>query len=97
MNKWLLRFAYVLQQGRNGAMQYARMTGVGEMSNYGRSASPGASPATMLPTGGEIDDVLWAKVAHGQPVLLRREGMPAAVVIDIESWSEVEALAETGE
>lgn len=45
-----------------------------------------------LPVVEEASDALWEAVSEGQPVLLVRGSRPAAVVIDYESWEEIEAL-----
>ena len=50
---------------------------------YDRTALP-------LPVAGEIGDATWDRIAEGQPVLLLRNGRPAAVIIDLESWEEAE-------
>jgi prevent-host-death family protein len=42
----------------------------------------------------EISEPVWDQVAEGQPVLLVRDGIPAAVVVDVESWQEAVQLAE---
>ena len=44
-----------------------------------------------LPIAGEISEATWDQVAEGQPVLLLRNGRPAAVIVDLESWEEAEA------
>ena len=43
-----------------------------------------------LPVVGEITEDTWDQVAEGQPVLLVRNGRPAAVIVDLESWEEGE-------
>lgn len=49
-----------------------------------------------FPVVGEITEDTWAQVAEGQPVLLVRNGHPAAVIVDLESWEESEfALSQT--
>jgi prevent-host-death family protein len=53
---------------------------------YDRSELP-------LPVVGEIGDATWDQIADGQPVLLLRNGRPAAVIIDLESWEEAEEAA----
>lgn len=53
---------------------------------YDRTALP-------LPVAGEIGDATWDRIAEGQPVLLLRNGRPAAVIIDLESWEEAEEAA----
>ena len=52
-----------------------------------------AGPPRELPVGGEVSDHLYQHVAEGQPMLLLHEGMPVAVMVDLDSWEEVEALA----
>jgi prevent-host-death family protein len=46
-----------------------------------------------LPVAGEISEATWDQVAEGQPVLLLRNGRPAAVIVDLESWEEAELAA----
>jgi hypothetical protein len=46
-----------------------------------------------FPVVGEISETAWGQVAEGQPVLLLREGRPAAVIVDLESWEEAELAA----
>lgn len=49
-----------------------------------------------FPVVGEITDDTWDQVAEGQPVLLVRNGRPAAVIVDLESWEEAElAVTQT--
>ena len=43
-----------------------------------------------MPVLGELTERLWDAIAEGQPVVLTRRGRPAAVVLDIESYAEVE-------
>ena len=52
-----------------------------------------AGPPRELPVGGEVSDQLWQRLVEGQPMLLLHAGRPAAVVVDLDSWDEVEALA----
>jgi len=40
----------------------------------------------------EASEAVYEAIAGGQPILLVRDGQPAAVVLDYESWQEVEAL-----
>ena len=47
-----------------------------------------------LPVVDEATEALWEAVSGGQPVVLTREGRPAAVVVDLDSWQEVETLAD---
>lgn len=46
----------------------------------------------ILPVIEEASEAIWEAVSGGQPVLLVRGGRPAAVVLDYESWQEIEAL-----
>jgi len=46
-----------------------------------------------FPVVEEASDAVFEAVSGGQPVLLVRRGKPAAVVLDYESWQEVEELA----
>jgi hypothetical protein len=52
-----------------------------------------ASLSGELPIGGDVSDQLYQRVAEGQPMLLLHDGRPVAVVVDLDSWEEVEALA----
>jgi prevent-host-death family protein len=47
----------------------------------------------LLAAGG-ISDATWDQIAEGQPVLLLRNGRPAAVIINLKSWEEAEAAAD---
>ena len=50
----------------------------------------------VLPVAGEASESLVTLISGGQPVLLVRNGRPVAVVIDVDSYTEVEdALAAT--
>lgn len=46
-----------------------------------------------MPVVGEITEATWSQVAEGQPVLLVRNGRPAAVIVDFDSWVEAELAA----
>jgi prevent-host-death family protein len=48
----------------------------------------------LLPVVGEAPAVLVDLVEGGQAVLLTRAGLPAVVVIDLDSYREMEQLAE---
>lgn len=50
--------------------------------------------AAGLPVGGELSEELAAAIADGQPFLLTAGGRPAAVIIDWDSWAEVQLVAE---
>ncbi len=39
------------------------------------------------PIVAEVPDTVWEAVQGGQPVLLTREGEPAVVVIDLDSYT----------
>ena len=47
----------------------------------------------LLPIAGEAPEALVTLISGGQPVLLVRNGRPVAVVIDLDSYQEAEALA----
>lgn len=47
-----------------------------------------------LPVLGEAPAGLWEAVRDGQPVVLTRHGRPALVVLDGDSYAEVEALIQ---
>jgi hypothetical protein len=55
-------------------------------------ARPVGTCLAGLPVLGEVPAALWWAVREGQPVVLTREGRPAVVVVDLDSWAEVEAL-----
>jgi len=47
--------------------------------------------SALLPVDGECgSDVLAQRVLGGQPVVLTVGGHPSLVVVDLESWAEVE-------
>ena len=48
----------------------------------------------MLPVVGEASAELWEAAREGQPVVLTRHGRPALVVLDRESYAEVETFIE---
>ena len=48
----------------------------------------------LLPILGEASPALWEAAQGGQPVVLTRDGEPALVVVDVDTWREVEQLAE---
>ena len=69
----------------------------GEKARKGAPAGETAAsiPATArLPVLGEASAELWEAVREGQPVVLTLHGRPALVVLDAESYAEVEALIE---
>jgi PHD/YefM family antitoxin component YafN of YafNO toxin-antitoxin module len=51
--------------------------------------------STILPVAGEASELLQELIAGGQPVVLVDPlGHPVAVVLDVESYEEVEEAAE---
>jgi len=50
-----------------------------------------ALPATEA--DGVVSRVLLEAVSGGQPLMLTRRGRPAAVLVDPDSWAELELLA----
>jgi len=54
-------------------------------------AGPAALPATE--SDGVVSRLLLDAVSGGQPLLLTRRGRPAAVLVDPDSWAELELLA----
>jgi hypothetical protein len=46
-----------------------------------------------LPVAGEISESTWDQIAEGQPVVLLRNGRPATVIVDLDSWEEAELAA----
>ena len=52
--------------------------------------------ATWLPVIEEASEAVWEAVSGGQPVLLTCVGVPAAVVIDLDTytaWEETTGVA----
>lgn len=47
-----------------------------------------------LPILGEAPPALWEAACGGQPVVLTRDGAPALVVLDLDSYREAELAAE---
>jgi hypothetical protein len=47
-----------------------------------------------LPILGEAPPALWEAARGGQPVVLTRDGAPALVVLDVDSYREAELAAE---
>lgn len=47
-----------------------------------------------LPILGEAPTVLWEAARGGQPVVLTRDGAPALVVLDVDSYREAELTAQ---
>ena len=47
-----------------------------------------------LPILGEAPPALWEAASGGQPVVLTRDGAPALVVLDVDSYREAELAAE---
>ena len=58
------------------------------------AASVTASPAPGVALAGVLSRGLLDAVAGGQPLLLHQRGRLRAVLIDADSWAELEALAE---
>jgi prevent-host-death family protein len=58
------------------------------------AGTPCPRETVPLPVAGEISDATWDQIAEGRPVLLLRNGRPAAVIIDLKSWEEAEAAAD---
>jgi hypothetical protein len=51
--------------------------------------------STILPVAGEASDLLQELISGGQPVVLvDPSGRAVAVVLDVDSYEEVEAAAE---
>jgi hypothetical protein len=45
-----------------------------------------------LEVAGECSPELAERIAGGQPAVLMLEGRPVAVVLDVDSWAEVEQV-----
>ncbi|MDA8331235.1 MAG: type II toxin-antitoxin system prevent-host-death family antitoxin [Candidatus Dormibacteraeota bacterium] len=72
-----------------------REPGDGTRKGAPPAETAGAIPATArLPVLGEVPAEVWEAVREGQPVLLTLHGVPAAVVVDLGSWAEVEELLQ---
>jgi prevent-host-death family protein len=56
-------------------------------ADAGRDALPAAE------ADGVVSRLLLDAVSGGQPLLLTRRGRPAAVLVDSDSWAELELLA----
>lgn len=56
--------------------------------------SSDASEELELPILGEASPALWEAASGGQPVVLTRDGAPALVVLDVDSYREAELAAE---
>ena len=52
--------------------------------------SAGQRPTAVPRRGRDNTESTCDQVAEGQPVLLVRNGRPAAVIVDLESWEEAE-------
>lgn len=52
-----------------------------------------AERSEPLPVAGEVSDRIYQRVAGGQPMALTLGGKVVAVVIDRDSWDEIESLA----
>ena len=48
----------------------------------------------QLPIVGEAPPALWEAASGGQPVVLTRDGAPALVVLDVDSYREAELAAQ---
>ena len=71
----------------------------GEKARKGAPAGETAGSiraAALLPVLGEVPAELWEAVREGQPVVLTRAGRHAVVVVDLDSWAEVEELLWEG-
>jgi hypothetical protein len=44
--------------------------------------------AHLLPIVGEAPQALWEMARGGQPLILTRDGAPALVVLDVDSFAE---------
>lgn len=42
-----------------------------------------------LPVVGKVPAAIWNAVRDGQPIVLTRDGKPAVVVVDLESYEEI--------
>jgi hypothetical protein len=60
------------------------------------TAEPDQVDQLELPVLGEAPAALWEAAQGGQPVVLTRARLPAlvVVVVDVDTWHEVDQLAE---
>ena len=73
-------------------MATRRMTRTRVQARY-RDASAGTDALPAAEARGAVSRVLLDAVSGGQPLLLTRRGRPAAVLVDPDSWAELEQLA----
>jgi len=62
----------------------------GELRNHEAYVADGLPTTEAV---GVISRALLDAVSGGQPLLLTRRGRPAAVLVDADSWAELEQLA----
>jgi prevent-host-death family protein len=53
------------------------------------------NPTVRMPVAGELAASLATAISGGQPVLLTDHGRPAAVLVDWDSWQELQYATET--
>ncbi len=73
-------------------MTTRRMTRTRVKARY-RDAHAGTDALVAAEASGVISRLLLDAVSGGQPLLLTRRGRPAAVLVDPDSWAELEQLA----
>ncbi len=45
----------------------------------------------VLPVVGDVSPMTAVQLSGGQPLLVCRDGTPVAVLVDLDSWAEIEA------
>ena len=46
----------------------------------------------VLPVAGDVSARTAVQLSEGQPLLVCRDGTPVAVLVDLDSWAEIEAV-----
>ena len=45
----------------------------------------------VLPVAGDVSALTAVQLSGGQPLLVYRDGTPVGVLVDLDSWAEIEA------
>ena len=48
----------------------------------------------VFPVAGDVSALTAVQLSGGQPLLVCRNGSPVAVLVDLDSWAEIEAAVE---
>jgi hypothetical protein len=46
----------------------------------------------VLPVAGDVSALTATQLSGGQPLLVCRDGIAVAVLVDLDSWAEIEAV-----